>query len=62
MLLYIVDMLIAANYLHGVKEIKIMLAKDFDMKDLGVDKKILSIKIYRDKSDRKLKFSHKSYA
>lgn len=55
-------MLIATNYLHGIKEIKIMLAKDFDMKDLGVDKKILSIKIHRDKSDRKLKLSHKSYA
>nr|ABN05761.1 hypothetical protein MtrDRAFT_AC148775g34v2 [Medicago truncatula] len=47
-------MLIATNNLHDVNELKIMLKKEFDMKDLGVAKKILGMEIHRDKSARKL--------
>lgn len=54
-------MLISANNLHGVNEKKIMLKKEFDMKDLDDAKKILGMQIHRDMSARKLWLSHKSH-
>lgn len=41
-------MLIAANHLYDVNELKIMLRKEFDMKNLGADKKILGMETRRD--------------
>ena len=37
------------------------LARDFDMKDLGSVKQILGIRIHRDRNNRKLRFSQKTY-
>jgi hypothetical protein len=45
LLLYVDDMLIAANHLHDVNELKILLGKEFDMKDLGAAKRILGMEI-----------------
>lgn len=43
MLLFIDDILIVVNILHDVNEFKIMLEKEFGMKDLGVAKNIMLI-------------------
>lgn len=61
LLLYIDDILIIANHLHDVNELKSMLVKEFNMKDLGVTKKILGMEIFKNMSARKLWFSQKSY-
>ncbi|RDX96864.1 hypothetical protein CR513_20434, partial [Mucuna pruriens] len=50
MQLFIDDMLIATNNLCNVNELKILLGKEFDMKNLGVAKKILGMDIHGDKS------------
>lgn len=48
LLLYYDDMLIAINYLHNVNELKIMFGKKFDIKNLSVIKKILSMETNKD--------------
>ena len=61
LLLYVDDMLIAAKNMHDVIELKALLRKEFDMKDLGSAKKILRMENYRDKSSRKLWLSQCNY-
>lgn len=61
MLLYVDDILIAANRLHNVNELKTKLGKEFDMKDIGVAKKILGMEIHMDIGANKLWLSQKSY-
>ena len=46
LLLYVNDMLITSNHLCDVNELKSLLSKEFDMKDLGPSKKILEIEIF----------------
>ncbi|RDX73553.1 hypothetical protein CR513_46819, partial [Mucuna pruriens] len=50
LLLYVNDMLINANHLHDVNELKNFLRKEFDAKNLSVAKKILGMDIHRDKN------------
>jgi hypothetical protein len=40
-------MLLSANHLNDVNELKILLGKKFDMKELGVAKRILGWKFIR---------------
>ena len=47
-------MLIAAKSMCEVDKLKSLLRKEFDMKDLGVVKKILGIEIRRHREARKL--------
>ncbi len=47
-------MLIAAKSIMEVNNLKILLSREFDMKDLGVAKKILRMKICRDKDAKRL--------
>ena len=54
LLLYVDDMLIVDNNLHDVNELKSLLSKEFDIKDLSPAKKILGIEIHRDKKSRQL--------
>lgn len=54
LLLYMDDMLIVVNHLNDVNELKTKFGKEFDMKDLGVVKKILGMKIHRDRGANKL--------
>ena len=61
LLLYVDDMLIAAKNWHDVMELKALLGKEFDMKDLGDAKKILGMEIHRDRGSRKLWLSQQSY-
>ena len=54
-------MLIAAKNWHDVIELKALLGKEFDMKDLGATKKILRMKIHMDRGSKKLWLLQQSY-
>ena len=47
--LYVDDMLIASKNSEEIEKLKARLNKEFEMKDLGEAKKILGMKIIRDK-------------
>ena len=49
LLLYVDDMLITAKSMSEVNKLKILLSKEFDIKDLGAAKKILGIEIRRER-------------
>jgi hypothetical protein len=49
LLLYVDDMLIATTSIMEVNNLKVLLSREFDMKDLGAAKKILRMEIRRDK-------------
>ncbi len=51
---YVDDMVIAAKSIMEVNNLKVLLSREFDMKDLGVAKKILRMKICRDKDAKRL--------
>ena len=61
LLLYVDDMLIAAKDKSEIAKLKAQLSKEFEMKDLGAAKKILGIKIIRDRKSGKLYLSQKGY-
>ena len=52
--LYVDDMLVAGSNMDHIKGLKCQLAHAFSMKDLGAAKKILGMKICRDKKNKKL--------
>jgi hypothetical protein len=60
LLLYMDDMLIAAKSTVEVNKLKVLLSKEFDMKDLGAAKKILG-EIRRDRDAKKLWLSQAGY-
>jgi hypothetical protein len=49
LLLYVDDMLIAAKSIVEVNKLKVLLSREFEMKDLGTAKKILGMEIRRDR-------------
>jgi hypothetical protein len=49
LLLYVDDMLIAAKSIVEVNKLKVLLSREFEMKDLGTTKKILGMEIRRDR-------------
>ena len=59
LLLYVDDMLIAANNITEINALKKLLSKEFDMKDLGAAKKILGMEISRE--DGVVHLSQKKY-
>nr|XP_009787759.1 PREDICTED: uncharacterized protein LOC104235647 [Nicotiana sylvestris] len=59
LLLYVDDMLIAANNITEINALKKLLSKEFDMKDLGAAKKILGMEISRE--DDVVHLSQKRY-
>ena len=59
LLLYVDDMLIAAKSKEKIKTVKAQLNNKFEMKDLGVAKKILGMEILRDRVAGRLSLSHK---
>nr|GEY36772.1 retrovirus-related Pol polyprotein from transposon TNT 1-94 [Tanacetum cinerariifolium] len=61
LLFYVDDMLVAAKDIEEDKKLKILLNKEFDMKDLGAARKILGMEIIRDRKHDKLFLSQKSY-
>ncbi|GKV22644.1 hypothetical protein SLEP1_g32496 [Rubroshorea leprosula] len=60
LLLYVDDMLIAAKSMLIIDELKKQLSGEFEMKDLGVAKKILGMEIHRDRKGGKF-LSQKKY-
>jgi len=58
-LLYVDDMLITATNMREIKKLKEQLGMPFEMKDLGAVKKILGMKITRDRFNRMLFLSQK---
>ena len=60
-LLYMDDMLVASYNKDRVQELKAQLAREFDMKDLGLVNKILGMQIHRDRDNRKIWLSQKNY-
>lgn len=46
LLLYLHDKLTASNVLYDINELKILLRKEFEMKDFGVAKQIIDIKLH----------------
>ena len=61
MLLYMDDMLIVIKSMSKVNKLKTLLSREFDMKDLGVVKKILGIDIHRDRATMRLWLSWHSF-
>ena len=61
LLLFVDDMLVAGPNNDRIKELKAQLAKEFEMKDLGLANKILGMQIYRDRNNRKIWLSQKNY-
>ena len=57
LLLYLDDILVVGSNMQDINVLKRKLAKSFTIKDLGVAKKILSMRITRDKKNRKLMLS-----
>ena len=59
LLLYVDDMLIATKSKEEIRIVKEQLNNELEMKDLGATKKILGMKIMRDRVARKLSLSQK---
>ena len=57
LLLYVDDMLIAMSSIEEINDLNKQLSKQFAMKDLGVAKQILGMRIIRDKVNGTLKLS-----
>ena len=54
LLLYMDDILIVAKSIVKVNKLKVLLSKEFDMKDLGTAKKILGMEIRKDRDAKRL--------
>ncbi|KAI5335062.1 hypothetical protein L3X38_025195 [Prunus dulcis] len=61
LLLYVDDMLITCQDMSKVRELKILLGKEFDMKDIGPAQKILGMEIRKDRDVGKLWLSQGKY-
>ncbi|KAL6181625.1 hypothetical protein ACLB2K_048276 [Fragaria x ananassa] len=61
LVMYVDDMLIAAENKSDIQKLKGLLSAEFEMKDLGAARKILGMEIYRDRSQKKLFLSQKGY-
>ena len=61
LLLYVDDMLVAGSNMQQINELKQKLARSFAMKDLGAAKKILGMRITRDRKNKTLNLSQSEY-
>ena len=61
LLLYVDDMLIATKSIVEVNKLKVLLSREFDMKDLGAANKILEMEIRGDKDAKRLWLSQARY-
>jgi hypothetical protein len=61
LLLYVDDMLVAGSNMQDINVLKKKLANSFAMKDLGAAKKILGMRITRDRKNHKLTLSQGEY-
>ena len=61
LLLYVDDMVVAESNMQDINVLKNKLSNSFVMKDLGAAKKILGMRIIRDKKNRRLTLSQGEY-
>ena len=61
LLLYVDDMLITAKSIVKVNKMKVLLSREFDMKDLGTTKKILGMEIRSNRDAKRLWLSEAGY-
>jgi hypothetical protein len=61
LLLYVDDMHIATKSIVEVNKLKVLLSREFDMKDLDATKKILGMEIRRERYAKRLWLSQTSY-
>jgi hypothetical protein len=61
LILYVHDILLVSNDVSLLLETKSFLSSNFDMKDLGEASFVLGIEIHRDRRNRVLKLSKKTY-
>ncbi|KAH9687883.1 Integrase catalytic domain-containing protein [Citrus sinensis] len=61
LLLYVDDMLIACKVREEIEDLKKILSSEFDMKNLGIAKKILGVEIERDRAAGVMFLSQKKY-
>ena len=61
LLLYVDDMLLIGPNMKIINGIKTILSREFDMKDLGIARRILGIEIERDRSNSLLFLHQSSY-
>ena len=61
LLFYVDDILIAAKNATEIQNIKFLLIKEYEMKDLGATSKILGMEILRDRGARTISLSQKGY-
>ena len=61
LLLYVANMLVVGSNMQDINVFKRKLAKSFVMKDLGAAKKILGMRIPRDRKNHKLTLSQGEY-
>jgi len=61
LLLYVDDMLIASKNRSSIDKLKVQLSCEFEMKDLGEGRRILGIKIERDRVKEKVSLTQKAY-
>ena len=54
-------MLVTSYNKDRIQELKAKLAREFNMKDLGLANKILGLQIHRDRGNRKIWLSQKNY-
>ena len=57
LLLYVDDILITVTNKHEICNLKALLNREFEIKDLGPSKKILDIENHRDRKNKKLYLS-----
>ena len=61
LLLYVDDILLIGNDIGSLTAIKVWLAKQFDMKDLGEANYVLGIQILRNRKNRSIALSYAAY-
>jgi hypothetical protein len=61
LLLYANNMFIAAKSIVEVNKLQVLLSREFDMKELGITKKILRMEICKDKDAKRLWLSQAGY-
>jgi hypothetical protein len=59
--LYVDDMLLIGNNKKIIKDVKVQLSFEFDMKDLGATNFILNMKIKKEQANMKLWFNQRKY-
>ena len=61
LLLYVDNMIVVGTSKEGIAYLKARLAREFDMKDLGAANRILRMTVLRDRENRKIWITQKSY-